>query len=587
MPDVFISYSSHDRLQALSLAEKLRASGYDAWIDQHHIHGANRWGKEIVQAITSSQLVAVLISSSSVLSENVIKELNLAAQKHKHLLPIMIDDTELTEEFAYHLTGLHQVAIEDSVSILKALEQLQIRTAENRTPERLNARTPVPASKDIRLAVLPFDDLSREHDNEWFADGMLDELITTLGALENMKVPSRTDVMYYKRHHPKAQEIASDLNVRYLVGGSVRKAGEKIRITSSLTDAFTNQQLWTAHYDGSFDDIFELQERVSKEITETLKLRLTPKDKEIIAEQPTVNAEAYELWLKGNAMHNKTTRTAYERAIKFYEEAINLDPKFIDAYLQMARTIVVYYRECSRDLKLLEKAESNLQKAIKLGGESAKTLWITGEIAWQKRNYDEAEKILLLAAALDSNDSDILNMLGNVYLESGKIHEAVSAFENALKISPNNRHYFNFLVSLSILNDSEKIKERAKDALPILEKHVKYHPDDYFYRVGYAYTLHWAERNEDALREADILSSEDLDGMTLYNLGGLYDLLGMPEKNIAILRHAIRKGFREIETVRDGKFDNPQYQEEFQELILELETIIKQENESSPSIEKI
>src|SRR5579872_7384858 len=128
MPDIFISYSSHDRLQALSLAEKLRTCGYDPWIDQHHIHGANRWGKEIVQAIDGSQLVAVLISSASLLSENVVKELNLAAQKHKHLLPIMLEETELTEEFAYHLTGLHQVAIENTESILMALEQLKIRT---------------------------------------------------------------------------------------------------------------------------------------------------------------------------------------------------------------------------------------------------------------------------------------------------------------------------------------------------------------------------------------------------------------------------------------------------------------------------
>src|ERR1700730_9533992 len=98
MADIFISYSSHDRLQAISLAERLRASGYDTWIDQHRIHGSARWGKEIVQAINSSSLVAVLISSSSLESENVVKELSLAAERHKHLLPVMLEPIDLTEE---------------------------------------------------------------------------------------------------------------------------------------------------------------------------------------------------------------------------------------------------------------------------------------------------------------------------------------------------------------------------------------------------------------------------------------------------------------------------------------------------------
>jgi adenylate cyclase len=577
MADIFISYSSHDRLQALSLAEKLRASGYDPWIDQHQIKGATRWGKEIVQAINSSQLVAVLVSSSSLLSENVVKELNLAAQKHKHLLPIMLEDTELTEEFAYHLTGLHQVAIENTDSILKALDQLKIRSSTSGTDFSPSVKTPV--SKDIRLAILPFDDLSKEHDNEWFADGMLDELITTFGALEHMKVPSRTDVMYYKKHHPRAQEIASDLNVRYLVGGSVRKAGEKVRITASLTDAFNNQQLWTKHYDGAFDDIFDLQERVSKEITETLKLKLTPKDEMRIEEQPTQNAEAYELYLRGNEWQRRYTKEGYDIALQLFERAVSLDSKYVDAYIAIANTSGKYYREYARDIKWLRRAEENIHKAENISGETAHTLWIRGEIASQNSNPIEAEQLLLKSIELDPKHSQTFNMLGNIYIRQGRYTDAVKEFEQAVLLQKGLSEYYNLLVALSLSGNVNRIKTAAMEAIPVMEKYIEKQPDDLFAKVSYAYTLHWAGENEKALNEADLLAQSDLDGMSLFNLGSLYDELGSPERDIEMLKRSIEKGFRDIEAFQNYSFENNEHIQQMEELIAELGNIIQREKE--------
>jgi adenylate cyclase len=579
MAEIFISYSSHDRLQALSLAEKLRLSGYDAWIDQHRIQGATRWGKEIVQAINGSKLVAVLISSSSLLSENVMKELNLAAEKHKQLLPIMLEDTELTEEFAYHLAGVHHVAIENTESILKALEQLKLRSSSG-TDFSPSGRTEVSptASKDVRLAILPFDDLSPLHDNEWFADGMLDELITTLGALEHMKVPSRTDVMYYKKHHPKAQEIASDLNVRYLVGGSVRKAGEKIRITASLTDAFNNQQLWTNHYDGSFDDIFDLQEKVSKEITETLKLRLTTEEKKKIEEQPTVNAEAYELYLRGNEWQWKYTREGYEHALELYKQAIVIDSKYFDAYIGVASVSAIFHRECSREPKWLHQAETYIELAESLSGETAKTLWIRGEIALQKNLVVDAENFLLKSIKLDPQHYGAYNVLGNLYMKESRYREAADAFEKVIQLQEGMIEYYNLLVSLSLLGDTDQIRKAAQVAIPVMEKHLSRNTTDLFAKVSYAFTLHWAGNDDKALSEANKLSSdENLDGMALYNLGCLYDSLGFPVLNLEMAKKSVEKGFRDLDAFRVYSFDDPKHTKEFETLIMELQTIIERE----------
>ncbi len=584
MADIFISYSSHDRLQALTLAEKLRASGYDTWIDEHHIRGASRWGKEIVQAINASKLVAVLVSSSSLASENVVKELNLAAEKHKHLLPVMLENAELTEEFSYHFAGLQRVEIENTDLILKALEQLNIKSASiSGTDFSPSGRTEVRSttSKDIRLAILPFDDLSKEHDNEWFADGMLDELITTLGALEHMKVPSRTDVMYYKKHHPKAQEIASDLNVRYLVGGSVRKSGEKIRITASMTDAFTNQQIWTNHYDGNFDDIFELQESISKQITEALKLKLSPEEKKIIAQQPTENAEAYELWLRGIHYNRLISRSGYESALQLFAKAIELDPNFSEVYLAIANTCIAYYREWSRAPKWLIKAEESLNKAEQKIMTTARTLWIRGEIAWQKGDFVSAEILLKEAILLEPSYSVLYNALGNVYLKSGRYIDAVEAFSTALDFENDKANFYNLMIALSSSGNKNRLSEVANNAIPFLQKYVDRNPDEAFWKVTYAFTLLWSNHPIEALQEAEaLLSQKDLDGVTLYNLGALFDELGQPDRNVQLFRDSIKMGYRDIDAFKNYSFlsVNDIYIKALEGLIAELEGLIKIEN---------
>ena len=579
MADIFISYSSHDRPSALALVTKLRDAGYDVWIDQHQLNAAARWSKEIVQAIDQCKIVAVLLSNASLNSENVVKEISLAAERHKHLLPILIETVHLSDDFAYHLAGLHRVEIENTAGIISAITKLHPLTGTSKLPGS-NALLNTP-SAEIRLAVLPFDDLSPAKDNEWFADGMVDELITTLGALETMKVPSRTDVMYYKKHHPKAQEIANDLNVRYLVGGSVRKAGDKIRICASLTDALVNQQLWTSNFDGTFDDVFVFQETVSKQITAALKLKLTPEEKMKIAEKPTENAEAYELYLRGGKYNTLLTRAGYEQALELYEQAVKLDPTFVAAYLGIASASATYYRECSRDPKWLERAVAAVIIAEAICGVTARTLWVRGEVAWQREEFDVAEKILKEAIHLDPEYTATYNILGNMYFQLGRYEEAATAFEHEILLAPNGVTYYNLLLSISELSDTERLLTVANTALKIIEKERQKNPDSTYIQLMLAHIYNWAGQPENALREADALDERnDLNGFVLFNLGGLYNYLGNPEKGLAFIRRAITGGFRAIEAVKNCTFPNPVHTAELQEIVAMLEELI--ENERHP-----
>jgi TolB-like protein/Flp pilus assembly protein TadD len=571
MADIFISYSSHDREKALSLAEELRSLGTSVWMDQA-IDGAARWSEEIAQALDECKALILLVSKSSLASKNCVKEVTIAAESDKHILPIDLENIALPREFKYHLAGIQRVAYSNRDAISRAVENLlSVNSVETRHGASLPSHDSV-----IRLAVLPFDDLSPKKDNAWFADGMMDELIGTLSAIQKLRVASRSEVIYYKKHRPKAKKIADDLKVRYLIEGSVRKAGEKIRITASLSDMAFGEQLWMNNYDGTFDDVFDFQETVSKKIAEALKLKLTPQEEKIIKEQPTENTEAYELYLKGLEFHRLLTRDGYEKALTLYEAAIALDPKYADAYLVVANLCGAYYRECSRNPKWIERAEENLIKAQTLTGETAKTLWIRGEIEWQKGNPGEAEKALLRAVELDPTNHLPFNILGNLYLKMGKNEKAVWAFEEVVKMVNNHQAYSNLIIALSILNNPRRLEEISLKAIPIMQKHLEKDAQDLAARVGYAETLFWANRKEEALDEANILAERnDLDGMTIFNLGSIYGRLGIPDRLIEMLHRSVAKGFREA--FKAQVEENPYIQKQLNEIILNLEMIIENE----------
>ncbi|HYM20198.1 MAG TPA: TIR domain-containing protein [Candidatus Kapabacteria bacterium] len=564
--DIFISYSSTDRARALALADYLRSEGHSVWIDTESIGGAARWRKEIAQALTDCKVFLLLVSGASLASENVQKELTIAAEEHKHLLPIDIEKVALTVDFRYHLAGVQHIKIEEPEKIIDAITKLTFSTTDQKK-EVLHD----PNDKTIRVAVLPFDDLSPLHDNEWFADGMMDELISTLGGLKDLRVPSRTDVIYYKKHHPKIREIARDLGVRYLIEGAVRKGGEKIRINASLFDAYTNEQLWSDKYDGTFDDVFQFQELVSTSIADALRLKLTPVETKIVRERPTDNPEAYELYLKGQKSQRLLTREGYENAIRLYDEAIKLDTSFVAAHLNYSSVCVAYYRELSRNEQWLIQAEDHLHSVETLGHTTAMKYWIMGEIAWLRKDFHNAEVFLLEAVKLDPLFDAAYNILGNIFVEMGKLEKAVDVFQKAVNISPTHEHYFNLMVVLSHMNDAEHLKEVAQKAVAIMEEVVHYEPMNYVALCNFAYALHWAGQGTKALLIAEEFSNnKSLDGLMLFNLGNLYDEIGQSDKCIKLIERAVEKGFQNIEAFDDFRMKESRFQPRLDRIIQQL-----------------
>ena len=199
------------------------------------------------------------------------------------------------------------------------------------------ASTPAPQSAEPAieqgaLAVLPFDNISPDQEADYFSDGLTEELIARLSLVSEIELVSRWASMQYKGRAQDIKAIGHELGARYIVGGSVRRFQDSVRITVQLVDVVTNRQLWGNTYKGKLDDIFEIQEQVAKQIVEALKLKLSFSEKLSLTKRQTVNVQAYDFYLRGQEYLYRLTKRSVEYAIQLFEKAIELDPRYAAAY---------------------------------------------------------------------------------------------------------------------------------------------------------------------------------------------------------------------------------------------------------------
>ncbi|HET6401825.1 MAG TPA: TIR domain-containing protein [Candidatus Kapabacteria bacterium] len=578
MPHIFISYAKSDRTHALDLAGELRAHGFSVWIDQGSIGGAKNWTTEIVEAIDACSTFLCLLSPHSLASQNVAKELHLASEKQKNILPVLLERVTLPSNFEYSLAGLQRVQYEDRPAILQALESLHGLPAAEALPP---VTASLPADDSIHIAVLPFDDLSPDHDNQWFADGMMDELISTLGSLDRVKVPSRSDVLHYRDHRRKSREVSNELGVRYLIEGGVRKSKEKIRINASLTDTLKGEQLWSNKFDGTFEDVFAFQESVATNITAALKLKLSPQEEQQVEDHGTQNAEAYELYLKGRHEQYYVTKESYLRALELYEQAATLDPKFERAHIGAASICCFYYREYSKDPKWLNRAEATLAKIESIAGETARSLYIRGMIEWLKGDDVAAITTLTRSTELDPKYHNPFNVLGAIHMGNGNYPAAAEALQRVTELVETTMGYFNLLNAIAQTGDNERRIQVAEKSLPVFDRYLLREPEDHQSAVSRAFILLWAGKKEEAAEAAaNLLARSELSGVSLYDLGCLFGDLDKPELFVSLFRKAIKNGYREIEQTRNlvNDITNPALRRELQLALDELEKVIQQES---------
>jgi len=413
--------------------------------------------------------------------------------------------------------------------------------------DELKGKTKQPAN---RLAVLPFVNMSADPENEYFSDGITEELLNALTKVDGLQVTSRTSAFAFKGKHDDVREIGIKLNVDKILEGSVRKAGNRVRITTQLINAADGYHIWSENYDRDLTDIFVVQDEISSIIANKLRDNLSlGKQKEQLIKPPTKNIEAYTLFLKGLYFRSKITPADMFKAIDLFEQAIKLEPNYAEAYAYIAGTYS--YLGATGQVKS-EKAfkivNEYSEKAVQLNDKIAEShLAKANAHMFYKWNPKAAFESLQKAIELAPAHSEAHDVLGLFYIITGKKYEAIKVLEKASETDPLAPHLNHLLAEAYIMNfqydDAIRIADRLLEMNPQMRIALE--------TKGWCYGLKgdW-EKAAEYFKEVHRLTNHPLKGLA--PLGFAYGRLGEKEKALDIIRKMEQRKIEDSEAVIDG-----------------------------------
>jgi adenylate cyclase len=577
MADIFISYSRKDSSEALKLAEQLRASGMEVWIDQQGLEAASQWSKEIVTAIEECKAFILLLSECSLQSENVVKEVSIASEAKRAIMPVEISRTELPRSFKYQLAGIQRAKLSDFEGIVRSLTKLGVGRNDISSAKGSDLTNRPTRAVDERksLIVLPFEDLSPAgEDNGWFADGLAGEMIDALGHIKSLRILDRKTSIGLRGAKLNTVEIGKEFNTRYFIEGSVRKFGEQIKISVALLDIEKGDYVWQESHRGEFKDIFDIQESVAEKVVEGLKLHLTKEEKTLVQDCGTENAEAYELFLKANEYYARQTREGYRLAVRQSSLAIEIDPNYADALNVKAYSLVELYRHYDRNPNLLIEAERLAKRALEIKSDLWSTYDVFSSVYLHQGKLLEAEEAAREFVRRRPENYASHFGLGFFYMETNQPAVAIAPFEKSLEMNPDNIGvYANLVLVSNQAHDPTRVAKWSRLALPLYERRLRLVPDDVNERVDYANLLQYAGERELALEALNpLLEKHDLDGNSLYNIACLYARIDDTSNALETLKRSVAAGFASVGSFHtDPDLAGLRGTEEFQELIKELE----------------
>jgi len=561
--DVFISYSREDKEKVLELTAKLRAAGVPLWIDVGGIDGARMWGEEIVNALDNAKVLLLMVSESSVRSHNVAKEVVLASERKGRILPVHLEPTQIPPSLKYPLAGIQHIeyyngdANENLKTILRSLERVGVTIsvprsepakaadARGATAGPLAGPAGEPKVESGALAVLPFDNISPDQETDYFSDGLTEELIARLSVVNEIELVSRWASMQFKGTKQDPKTIGRELGARYIVGGSVRRFQDSVRITVQLVDVETNRQIWGNTYKGKLDDIFDIQEQVASQIVEALKLKLSFSEKVSLTKRQTVNAQAYDLYLRGQDYLYRLTKRSVEYAIQLFEKAIELDPRYAAAYAACSSAYGQMYQWFSRAEQHRDKAQELSFKALMYDSNLPEAYAAMGLSYFIWGKFDEASASSRKAIELDPDDFIAFWTLGRIHFTNGELEQALAPFRRVIELKPGfYAAYADLAQTCAGLGRKEEAEQASRQLLELLPNYLLQNPDDSRARMYYAITLAENGLKEDAIREGDkALELSPGDPMMLYNCACLYSQLGEVDRAVDTLRQAIAGGY--------------------------------------------
>jgi serine/threonine protein kinase/Flp pilus assembly protein TadD len=420
--------------------------------------------------------------------------------------------------------------------VIKALGSSTVVTPPDSTPLTSAAKS---------VAVLPFTDMSPERDQEYFTDGIAEEIINALSKIQALRVASRLASFAFKGKNEDLGEIGKKLKVATVLGGSVRKSGNKLRVSAQLVSVADGYQLWSEKYDRQLEDVFEIQDEIADSIVKALRVMLSDEEKRAIEKVPTENVQAYEYYLRGRQYFHQFRRKGIQFARRMFERAIEVDPGYALAYAGIADCCAFLYMYWDGSKANLESADSASRKALELDPELAEAHASRGFAFSLSRQYDEARREFETAIRLNPKLYEAHYLYARACVQEGRMAEAVQHYEDAARVRPEDYQALMLMQTpLDALGRSADAKVALRRGFHVVEKHLELNPDDTRALTLGAAALATLGQPERAMEWANrALAMDPTDSGVLYNVACTYALGGLKDQALETLERAIENGF--------------------------------------------
>ena len=434
MSDVFISYARSSAGEAGTIAEILQSRGYDVWWDADL--PANRdYGEVIEERLSAAKAVLVLWSAEAAKSQWVRSEADRARSDQK-LVQLTLDGTALPMPFDRiqyaNLTGWNgSEELPAWLKVMTSIAELTGSPAQTRTDA---VPAPTLSGRKLDICVLPFANMSDDPQQEYFSDGISEDIITDLSKVSALSVVARNTAFTFKGKHVDVPSIAQKLRVGHVLEGSVRKSGSRVRITAQLIDAATGSHIWAERYDRQLDDVFALQDEISLAIVDALRLTLLPQEKQAIASRGTESAEAYDLYLMARRRYvsgRDGERRGLEPIIRLCERATEIDPNYARAWALMAvaQTALHFIHG-----QIGETGLAAVERAVALDPNLAEAHAVRARHMWQNGDAETARAEIEVALRLDPESFEANAEAGRLAWVERRFKDAVGFFEKATEL---------------------------------------------------------------------------------------------------------------------------------------------------------
>ena len=424
------------------------------------------------------------------------------------------------------------------------------------------------AASQKSVAVLYFENQSGAKEDEYFRDGITEDIVTELSKIAKLEIFPRSEMLAFRDKPVTAQQVSQKLGAAYVLEGSIRRAGNRVRITAQLVEASTRHSVWAERYDRQLEDVFAIQEEIARSIAQALRITLTPQEEKTIARKPTENPQAYDFLLRGRSY---TRRENIEYALQMFEQAIQLDANFALAHAGIAHLCGLIFEIRDQHPKWIERGLAACDRATALAPDQPEVLVARARICYAQKKYDEAALLAQRAIERKADCEGSWNILGRAYFASGQFDKAAALAERAVEANGDDYNtyipYHRALERLGRKIEAEHMRERVTR---VLRQQLELVPEDVRARILLAVNLaHSKENAEEAMRHLQTaVALRPNDPNTLYNAACAYGILGEKTPALETVKKAFAAGYANQNwAAKDSDLDLLHDDPEFRKLV--------------------